>query len=396
MKVDSVSLRNFRNIEFTEFQPSPGINFLLGKNAQGKTSVLEALSYLSNLRSFRTHRAQEAIQHDQTQAQISCGLLTVDPSDTEWRSQLEVQFDLMPTQRVSKTAMINGKAYKSASAYLKGRFSHAGQGFHTIVFNPSDHGLISGSPSERRVYLNQVIAGENVEYMQCVKKYQRILEQKNKLLKQMALSQSPNQTLLEGFNEQLILEGSFIIQARLDWLERLVKPLQKAMNKIAPEQQKISLQYAVNALENKELGPLYFSGQGDRVSLEQIKLGYRERLESHAFAELRAQTTLVGPHRDDWVFFLGPQPLKGHGSQGEVRSALLALKLSEIELFRKRTQLQPVLLLDDFSSELDQERRQFLFDYILETDLQVFVTTTEDVSFEGKKFRVLEGKVDVH
>ena len=102
--------------------------------------------------------------------------------------------------------------------------------------------------------------------------------------------------------------------------------------------------------------------------------------------------SLVGPHRDDWAFFLGSQALKGHGSQGEVRSALLALKLCEIDPFRNETGHRPLFLLDDFSSELDQERRAFLLRYLTETDLQVFVTTTEAATFAGKRFWVVNGR----
>jgi DNA replication and repair protein RecF len=154
---------------------------------------------------------------------------------------------------------------------------------------------------------------------------------------------------------------------------------------IAPNQPKLSLFYKS------------FSGLSPTSSLQLLERSFREKLTELETAELRSGSTLVGPHRDDWSFTFGEHVLKGHGSQGEVRSALLALKLLEIELFQKRTGHQPILLLDDFSSELDQERRGFLLRYLMNTQLQVFVTTTEDsvalAMGVGKRFQVQEGKL---
>jgi len=149
------------------------------------------------------------------------------------------------------------------------------------------------------------------------------------------------------------------------------------------------------SIPNNDLNSGHFAGQDPRPSVEILEQSFWTRLNALEEAELRTRSSLVGPHRDDWAFFLGDHVLKGHGSQGEVRSALLALKLSEIELFRERTGHRPLLLLDDFSSELDRERRSFLLRFLSETDLQVFITTTEDavawVKPIGKRFQVSNG-----
>jgi len=150
------------------------------------------------------------------------------------------------------------------------------------------------------------------------------------------------------------------------------------------------------SFNNSDLDAVHFAGQGLLPSLELLEQAFWTRLSSLEDTEMRVRNSLVGPHRDDWTFFLGDPVLKGHGSQGEVRSALLALKLSEIELFRERTGHRPLLLLDDFSSELDRERRMFLLSFLSRTDLQVFVTSTEESISIGRRFWVSKGTLTEH
>jgi DNA replication and repair protein RecF len=146
-------------------------------------------------------------------------------------------------------------------------------------------------------------------------------------------------------------------------------------------------------LKNSNLRPIHFAGQAELPSLELIEQFFWAKISAFEAIERKMGYSLVGPHRDDWTFFMGDQLLKGHGSQGEVRSTLLALKLSEIALFRKETGHRPIFLLDDFSSELDEKRRSFLLEFLLETDLQTFVTTTEDSFSKGKRFWLCNGTV---
>jgi recombinational DNA repair ATPase RecF len=197
---------------------------------------------------------------------------------------------------------------------------------------------------------------------------------------------------------------------RLGWLLRLRETLDPIAQKIAPGQPHLAHFYlsgwvpetAGLSIANNDLDEAHFSGHPVQPSIEILEQAFWIKQSSllESGAEFRARSTLVGPHRDDWGFALnshGGQLLKGHGSQGEVRTALLALKLSEIELFRKRTGHRPLLLLDDFSSELDRHRREFLMNYLAETDLQVFVTSTEapmeDIQKLGARFEIEAGKI---
>jgi DNA replication and repair protein RecF len=298
---------------------------------------------------------------------------------------------------VLKTAEINGKPYRSASHYLKQRFGQVELGFHSVVFNPSDHDLVRGSPSERRAFLDRVLSAERMEYFQWIQSYGKTLEQRNAALKLNAFDAA----LLEGFTEPLVKLGSQIALARLQWLRDAQKPFSAHVRQIAPNQAETRLFYLSNWVPKTEglsfpiqdLDLHQFAGLSPLPSLELLEIAFRKALALVEKAEQKAQHSLVGPHRDDWDISLGERSIRGHGSQGEVRSSLLALKMTEIERFREATGHRPLFLLDDFSSELDQSRREFLLRFLAGTDLQVFVTTTEGSMDHGRRFWVSQGNV---
>lgn len=404
MKIENITLRNFRNIEACSFQPNSHLNFIVGKNGQGKTSILEALSYLSTLRSFRSAKSDEVLQWGKSSAEISVEISTEGlGNQSEFQTELKNTFTLVSqNNRVVKTAFINGKPFRRSTQYLSARFGNTQIGFHSIVFNPSDHDLVKGEPALRRSYLDRVLSAEDLGYLGVLQRYQRTLEQRNALLKSSEEQSLQFKEYLAGFNKPLVELGSQITLKRLEWLRRAQKTLNYFAEKIAPGQTRLKAFYVSNwvpetedlSIENNELSSLHFTGQVALPSLELLEQSFSKKLSKNEALELRMRATTLGPHRDDWTFVIeAPEGseskahpqfrkriLKGHGSQGEIRTALLALKLSEITLFRETTGHRPLLLLDDFSSELDSERRAFLLRYLLETDLQVFITTTEENS----------------
>lgn len=393
MKIREIRLRNFRNIESLSFSPAAQLNFLIGDNGQGKTSILEGLSYLSTLRSFRGAKSDEMIRHHENWAEVACSVTI-----PQGQNDFKITF-VEKEGRTSKTAFIDGKPIRSSTQYLSSRFGQIEIGFHSIVFNPSDHDLIRGEPAIRRAYLDRTLSAEDPDYLKTLSRYQKALEQRNALLKNDV---RPSPEYLSGFTETLIECGAIIARSRLDWLDRLRKNLDNTLRKIVPEALPLRAFY-LSAWIKKNKGisiasvdfdPSQFPLQNTLPLLEFFQAEFREALEAQRDAEWRAGLTLVGPHRDDLALFYGNQPLRGHGSQGETRSALITLKLCEIDLFRKKTGHLPILLLDDFSSELDRSRREFLLRYLSETDLQVFVTSTEEPPFEGKVFRVKNGMVE--
>ena len=400
MKVEQLVAKNFRNIRESTFYPCPGVNFLVGSNGQGKTSFLEALGFLSTLRSFRNSKAIDVVRQGTTESTISCVLTAHDPSSGSWRTDLKVHFQSspLPQAKVQKTALINEKPFRSSTLFLSQRFGSAHLGFHTVIFNPSDHDLIRGEPSHRRSYIDQVIAAEDVEYLKVLQKYHRILIQRNALLK---TGSTPSQELWQGFTEPLCHFGSVLTHKRLNWINRINPLLKSTMKGLTASKRDVRMGYLSNwvpeiqnlSFNNNKLNSNPFAGQVELPSLKLLEESFWSRLAAVNAAERKIGHSLVGPHRDDWMLFQDDQVLKGKGSQGEIRSALLSLKLSEIDLFRRETGNRPVFLLDDFSSELDRERRSFLLQFLLETDLQTFVTTTEESSFVGERYWVKNGDI---
>lgn len=401
MRVSFLRIRNFRNIEETSFAPAPGINLILGANGQGKTSILEALGFLSSLRSFRDTKTGAVIRNESENSDIRCQLSSTTP---EYETELRVALQLTDkrSKKGNKTAFVNNKPLRSSMQYLSQRFGSFQLGFHAVIFNPSDHDLVNGEPALRRSYLDRVSAAESIEYLTILRNYQKALEQRNALLKQG----SPfSDDLMEGYTAQYCTLGAQLALYRLRWIQRLAEPLERIIAEIAPNQNlergKLKLTYLsswVPELTN-------FTGHGELPSLKLLEHSFQEKVHLLSTAERRIGYSLVGPHRDDWTFYLGNQVLKGFGSQGESRSALLALKLAEIELFRSQTGHKPIFLLDDFSSELDRERRLFLMRFLREIDLQTFITTTEASGFlqsddfqiyhsqTSKTFVVTNGKI---
>ncbi len=395
MLVQSAQVTGFRNIRSAHLEFDPSLNFFFGLNGQGKTSLLEAISYLGELSSFRTSRAEDLIADGETRSRIQCEL-------TQDGLKSSISVDLTTQDgKVRKEAVLNGKKIHSTSHFLKSRFGPIAAGFHAIAFNPSDHELIQGDPANRRSYLDRIIASENPEYIAVVSRYKKSLENRNRLLKDEVFSPRA----LEAFTEVLVESGAEVALYRLHWLSKAVRVLPQYGEKIAGSagffEARYETNWAVDVTEiTKEFGEMgydLFSGQGYIERLQFLKNRLNDGLKQKAHVERQAGMTLIGPHRDDWSLLFRGTRLKSHGSQGEMRSALLALKLTEIELFQSASHQEPVLLLDDFSSELDRNRRESLLQFLKETPLQVFVTATEmpEAMVRGRVFRVHEGRFEM-
>jgi DNA replication and repair protein RecF len=398
MLVERLQLDRFRNLSRVEIHPDAGLNFFLGSNGQGKTSILEAIGVLGSLRSFRDARPADWIQQGQLHSELHASII---PSQqhSSWRCELSVTLTRQSEEgSVRKVVQINQKTIRSSAHYLKLKFGNAEMGLHSISFNPNDHDLVRGEPSERRTYLDRVLAAENSEYFDKLLKYHSVLDQRNRLLKDGGRR---FYSLLPEFTEPLIELGSDLTLARLQWVTQHTEQVAEIARKIAPCQSRIGLIYTLKWLEknqgfyseNSDLSVVHFAGHTPLPSLQELNAWMRAQFARVSQDEQRLGSTLVGPHRDDWSVEFNGKSLRGRGSQGEVRTALLALKLTEIESFRQATGHRPILLLDDFSSELDLERRQYLMSFLESTDLQVFISSTDSVGLPGRKFLAEGGSV---
>jgi len=289
-------------------------------------------------------------------------------------------------------AKINQKTFKRTTDYLAQKLEMPGLGFHTVVFNPADHELVRGEPKLRRSYLNQAISAHSLSYLESLKRYERCLCQRNALLKRLYRPENLPQSSFEEYTSQLISNGAQLVWERLNWMSGMQRKLDKILPEISDGITNLVFFYGSPWLFSGGK-TLDFAGQFEVPSIENIKESFRDFLSQNRSDELYQQVTIAGPHRDDWGFKISGSPLKSQGSQGEVRSALLALKLSESELYQERTRTKPVFLLDDFSSELDEERREMLLGYMRKLNLQTFVTTT-DLQFKSlHSYQLQNGKI---
>ncbi len=332
MWLTQLTCRRFRCLDEIDFTPGPGLNIIHGDNAQGKTSLLEAFLYVCTARSHRTLHERELVSHGDDGFSITA---------VAQRSDREVTLEAHYWQR-AKRFKINGVAQTRISDIL-GRIN-------TVFFSPEDVGLIKGSATQRRRFLDMEISQINPRYLVALQQYRQILKQRNSLLKQ----HRPDPTMLDVWDAQLVPSGETVMRERDAFVRALSVRATEAYARIAADEE-LALAYAPD-LED----PASFA-----ATLEQA----RE-------TDIRRKQTTRGPHRDDISIVIAGKPARIFGSQGQQKSAALALKLAEIELIHDQAGEYPILMLDEVLAELDAHRAQHLFESLADK-VQCLVTTTE-------------------
>lgn len=339
MRLSQLVIAGFRNIETVRFEPGNRFNLLYGRNGQGKTNLLEAISLLGSPRSFRNARLPDLIRHGGQTAQIQ-GQIEAGGSCSQIRLTLEY---------AGRRVELDGKGIQRASD-LHGRLT-------TVVFSPDDTGMVKFGPETRRRYLDRAAYMGDVAYLHCWHDYHRILKQRNQLLK------NQDKSGLDIWTEKLAETGAEVIQRRQQYVSILADLLQR--------------HYATISGTSETAGICYHPDGVSSTDLPAIADELRGLFEKHARSDERYCTTTAGPHRDDILFSLDGKPLKTLGSQGQQKSFVLALKMSEIDNLHGIYGEPPLLLLDDISSELDAVRSQNLTNFLISREIQVFITTTE-------------------
>jgi DNA replication and repair protein RecF len=339
MRLCSVAVADFRNVRSVHIEPGERFNLLYGLNGQGKTNLLEAIYLLGSPRSFRTSRLPELVRHGEQQAQI---LGTVTSGGIENRLRLMIE-------AAGRKVEIDGKAVHKASE-LHGKLN-------AVIFSPDDTGMVRMGPESRRRYLDRAVYMGDIGYLHCWHSYQRILKQRNHLLK------STDKTGLDIWTEKLAETGAEVIERRLEFVAVLDGKLQKHYATIAGECETSRLRYQPGGVQS--------------TAREQIREELLELFKRQQRSDERYGTTTAGPHRDDLTFELDSRPLKAFGSQGQQKSFVLALKMAEMDNLQDIFGEAPLLLLDDMSSELDARRNHNLMEFLTTRDIQVFITTTE-------------------
>lgn len=346
MILKSVALNHFRNYSDLYLEFDKGTNILYGDNAQGKTNVLESVYVSGTTRSHKGSRDRELIQFGEEEAHIR----TV----VEKREKL-YQIDMHIKKSRSKGIAINKIPIKKAAELF---------GILNIVFfSPEDLNIIKNGPSERRRFLDFELCQLDKIYLFHLTNYNKILNQRNKLLKDINFRPELRDTL-PVWDMQLIDYGKKIIASRNHFVERLNDIVYGIHKKISGDKEELELRYEPDVEEER---------------LEEELVKNQER-------DLKLGMTSVGPHRDDMCFLIRDIDIRRFGSQGQQRSCALSLKLSEIELVKKSMQDTPVLILDDVLSELDGSRQNYLLESI--HDIQAIITCTGLDEFVRSRFKI--------
>ena len=354
MKVNKLTLQNYRNIKNFEFFPTDEMNVICGENAQGKTNLIEALWLFTGAKSFRGSKDFELVEFNKEAAKLKLSFCSF---GTEKEAEIIID--------KKRNAFLNGKKLSSAS-----RFSGE---FCAIIFSPDDIMLINGSPSERRRFLDIAIAQVYPAYVTFLRKYTRAVTQRNAILKEIKNGNKIN-SMLSFFEEEIAQNGEEIIKYRIKYIE-IIKPFLKEIYKgISDQKEDFNIEYDYSC----EKGFL------------------REGLIKSREKDILSCTTSVGPHRDDLKFTINQKEVKDFGSQGQKRSVALSLKLSQAEVLKKETGEIPVALLDDVMSELDPKRQDYVLNHI--KGWQVFITccdpsNTKNLN-DGKIFNIKNGRIE--
>jgi len=357
MKIKSIELQNFRNYESLDIRLNDGTNIFFGDNAQGKTNILEASYVTGTTKSHKGSKDKEMIRFGTDEAHVRA---IVEKNNSEY------QIDVHLKKNRSKGIAINKIPIRKAAELF---------GILNIVFfSPEDLNIIKNGPSERRRFLDSEICQLDKIYLSDLTKYNKILAQRNKLLKDMIMRPELKSTL-SVWDAQLIEYGKKVVMRRRRFVEELNEIVHDIHFKISGGREHLVLKY------EPDVDEIFFIDELQKAKEKDLKY---------------AQTS-VGPHRDDVSFFIKDADIRKYGSQGQQRTSALSLKLAEIQLVKQTIHDTPVLMLDDVLSELDSNRQNYLLNSI--SEIQTLITCTGLDEFVrnrfhiDKVFEVIDGKV---
>ena len=346
MKFKSIELKDFRNYEDLSMTFHPGINILYGDNAQGKTNILEALYLCCTTKSHKGSKDKEMIKIGQTSAHIRI---------KAEKDGIEHTIDMHLKKKHSKGIAINGIPIKKSSELV---------GLVQVVFfSPEDLNIIKNGPGERRRFIDMELCQLDKIYLYDLGKYNRIIEQRNNLLKQISFNRDLLDTL-SIWDMQLLEYGKRIIRRRKVFIAQLNEIIYEIHKKLSGGREELFLEYEPSVTEEE----------------------FENKLKSSVERDIALKMTTSGPHRDDVRFLIQDIDIRKFGSQGQQRTAALSMKLAEIEILRKEKKTEPILLLDDVLSELDRKRQNYLLESI--KHIQTIITCTGLEEFVNNHFNI--------
>ena len=346
MIIESIELKNYRNYDKLHMDFSHGTNILYGDNAQGKTNILEAIYVCATTKSHRGSKDKEIIQFDRDESHIK---LNVRKRDVPYRIDMHLK------KNRAKGVAVNGVPIKKASELF---------GIVNVVFfSPEDLNLIKNGPAERRRFIDLELCQLNKLYVHSLVQYNKIVTQRNKLLKDIMFRPDYEETL-DIWDMQLVQYGREVIRCREAFVGQLNDLIGGIHRQLSGEKESLHISYEPN------------------VTVDM----FEDTLRKSRPSDLKQRTTLTGPHRDDLSFIINDIDIRRFGSQGQQRTAALSLKLAEIELVKKIVNDYPILLLDEVLSELDGSRQNHLLSGI--NHIQTMITCTGLEDFVNNRFRI--------
>lgn len=347
MKIINLKLKNYRNCKEVELSLDSKKVIIIGKNAQGKTNILESIYFLSTLKSQRTSNNIELINFEKKGVEIKAEIK---------KNEVLIDVDFLYNNEKKREIKTNGlkTTPKNFKSVLK-----------TVLFSTEDLLLLRGTPEDRRKWLDSAISQIYPAYDDRLSKYNKIRIQKNNFLKEY----NGNKTLLDVYNEQLAVLGSNIIYLRKKFLKEIEEKAQIKHQTIS-ETEKLTISYDCNFIEKEK-------------EIEEILEKFKQKLQERKELEIIRAQALVGPHRDDIVFFINEQEATKFASQGQQRTVVLSLKLAELDIITQKIGESPILLLDDVLAELDDIRQNFLLQTI-DKNTQTIITSVDTLLFDEK------------
>ena len=353
MWIKNIKIKNFRNYEQEEIKLEKNINIFYGKNAQGKTNIIEAIFLCSLGKSFRAKKDNEMIKLNEQNAIVE---IEYEKSDRDGKIKIEIGN--------KKNIYLNGIKIKKLSELLGN--------LNIVIFTPDDIGILKGGPQNRRRFLDIMISQLRPNYMHVLNLYLKTIEQRNNYLRQIK-EEHKDENLLEIWDEKLAEYAIKIYEYRKEFIEKIIKKINIIHQNITNGEEEIELEY-ITECDDKEK--------------------YLELLKQRRKLDIIKGFTTKGIHRDDFMIYINKKEIKIFGSQGQNRTAMLSLKLAELQVIYDEIGENPILLLDDFMSELDKTRRKNFLENIEGT--QVIITGTEKLDIENLEYleyNVSNGKV---
>jgi DNA replication and repair protein RecF len=381
MWLSQLALVNFRNFANLWLEPQPGVLVFRGPNGQGKTNLLESVYVLATTRSPRTNVDRELLSWrtpaDADMAAVIAPFARLEARVRRPEGEMHVELTLegeRPTVdgtgvgAVSRAIKLDGIPVRATG--LVGRLP-------VVYFSPADVELAGGPPAGRRQYLNLANSQASPSHLRALQRYNRVLLQRNQVLRLVRERRQPT-SALEPWTEQMLEWGSIVLRQRLYMLRQVDQRMVSIFRDLAGTTETLRVVYRSGACEMQP-------DDGDGLAdMDALSAGFRQRQERVAAREIDQAVSLIGPHRDDFVFLLDGIDLNTYGSRGQQRLAVLALKLAEADWMRAEIDELPVVLLDDVLSELDPQRREYVLQRVAEPEptqqRQVWITTTETTS----------------